>query len=62
MQNEYGETALIPACGKGHVMVAAVLIEKGALVNHGSKVTLLWLSCIYTIVGCYIIFMDVFDS
>ena len=46
MQEDYGETALIGACAAGHVMVAAVLIEKGALVNYRSKVSLLWLSCI----------------
>ena len=46
MQNEYGTTALIPACGEGHVMVAAVLIEKGALVNYQNRVSPLWLSCI----------------
>ena len=38
MQNEYGETALIAACGQGHVTIAALLIEKGALVNYLSKV------------------------
>ena len=39
MQSEYGATALIPACGEGHVMVATVLIEKGALVNYQNKVS-----------------------
>ena len=46
MQDEYGDTALIGACVAGHVTVAAVLIEKGALVNYQNKVTPLWLSCI----------------
>ena len=44
MQNEYGDTALLGACGEGHVMVAAVLIEKGALVNYQNKVCPLWFS------------------
>ena len=38
MQDEYGETALIAACGQGHVTIAALLIEKGALVNYQNKV------------------------
>ena len=56
MQNEYGTTALIAACGEGHVMVAAVLIEKGALVNYQNKVSPLWLSCI--VVGYYDIYTN----
>ena len=38
MQNEYGDTALLQACGEGHVMIAALLIENGALVNYQNKV------------------------
>jgi ankyrin repeat protein len=45
MQEEYGETALFGACAAGHVTVAALLIEKGAIVNHQNKVSPLWLSC-----------------
>ena len=52
MQDEYGDTALLAACGAGHVMVAAVLIEKGALVNYQNKVSPLWLSYIHAGVGC----------
>ena len=39
MQDEYGDTALMAACREGLVMVAAVLIEKGALVNYKDKVS-----------------------
>ena len=39
MQNEYVDTALMAACGEGHAMVTAVLIEKGALVNYKNKVS-----------------------
>ena len=39
MQDEYGVTPLMQACGEGHVTVAAILIEKGALVNYKSKVS-----------------------
>ena len=39
MQDEWGDTPLIEACGEGHVMVAAVLIEKGALINYKNKVS-----------------------
>ena len=42
MQNEYGETALIVACGEGHVATAALLIEKGATVDYQNKVRLLY--------------------
>ena len=48
MQDEYGDTALMVACAADHVMVAAVLIEKGALVNYKNKVSLLWLSYMHT--------------
>ena len=54
MQDDYGDTALIPACGAGHVMVAAVLIEKGALVNYQNKVSPLWLSYMHAAVRCNI--------
>ena len=52
MQDEYGEAALIGACAAGHVMVAAVLIEKGALVNYQNRVCPLWLSYMHSGVGC----------
>ena len=39
MQNKYGDTPLLGACSHGHMMVAAVLIEKGALVNYKNKVS-----------------------
>ena len=40
IQNEWGDTALIEACGKGYMMIAALLIEKGAIVNYQNKVNL----------------------
>ena len=42
MQNEYGNTALLGACGEGHVTTAALLIEKGATVDYQNKVRLLY--------------------
>ena len=38
MQDECGETALIPACGNGHYDVAVLLIDHRADVNYLSKV------------------------
>ena len=41
IQNESGNTALIMACGGGHVATADLLINKGATVNYLSKVRLM---------------------
>ena len=38
MQDEFGETPLHTASGKGHVNVITVLIERGAVVNYQNKV------------------------
>ena len=38
IQNEYEETALFAACGRGHYDIAVVLIDHGADVNYLRKV------------------------
>ena len=42
MQDENGETALIQACAKGHVNIATLLLQHGAVVNYQDKVRLLY--------------------
>ena len=38
MQDEFGETALHAASGKGHVKIISVLVAKGAIIDIQSKV------------------------
>ena len=53
MQNEWGDTALMGACGEGHVTIAALLISKGAVVNLHNKVkstmVKMYSGCMYTL-------------
>ena len=38
-QDKHGHTSLMAACDKGFVTTAALLIEKGAVINYQNKVT-----------------------
>ena len=49
MQNQWGDTALIEACGEGYVMIAALLIKKRAMVNYQNKVKS---TKVNVVVGC----------
>ena len=48
IQDERGETALIMACIKGHVVTADLLINRGANVNYLNKVRLI-LNFVFTV-------------
>ena len=41
IQDEFGDTALTIACGRGHLETAKLLVHRGAVVNHPRKVRLL---------------------
>ena len=41
MQDHLGATALVVACERGHVDVARLLIERGAVIDYQNKVRLL---------------------
>ena len=41
-----GETALLAACARGHVNVAASLLHHGAVVDSQNKVRLLYVSMV----------------
>ena len=38
MQDEFGDTPLVEACDGGHVAIAALLIDKGAVIDYKNKV------------------------
>ena len=50
MQNERGETALLAASDRGHLQTATILLQYGAIVNYMSKVRLLFIIIIMSMV------------
>ena len=60
MQDEFGETALHAASGKGHVEVMTVLVQRGANVNSLNKVCVSILfnfnMCVSTLADCMYVY------
>ena len=53
LQDEFGSTALIAACGENNLEVATVLLEGGAIVDYQNKVNIIYFN---HIIMCCILF------